>query len=86
MYGWWYAGVGMESTGSPDSLLGVVRLDVRSVGAEMIAVGDVADAFTLGQLVLERIPRSFSDRLSFPLAHSGHDVKHQPTGSGVGIE
>jgi prepilin-type processing-associated H-X9-DG protein len=25
-YGWWYAGVGMESTGAPDSLLGVVEV------------------------------------------------------------
>jgi prepilin-type processing-associated H-X9-DG protein len=24
-FGWWYAGVGMESTGSPDSLLGVIE-------------------------------------------------------------
>lgn len=29
-YGWWYAGVGMEGTGSPDSLLGVREVKTKA--------------------------------------------------------
>ncbi len=47
-YGWWYAGVGMESSGSPDSLLGVVEVKTKAAFTE--GCGDGPYKFQRGQL------------------------------------
>jgi len=67
-------------------LLSRIRFQVLPVTCEPGAERNVSNTFALAAFVVKGVAGAFPDGFPLPLRHSRHDVQHQPSGGGAGVE